>query len=194
MKLSFSTLGCPDFTWPDIYSMAKDLGFSGIEMRGLGGNLFSVHAAPFKPENLAATRAQLSRLKLEICCLSSGCALRFGDRHAQTIAELKEYIALAEALGTPYIRILGDLTAEPTTDFDDELVIGPMKELAPIAEAAGVTLLIETNGVYSHTARLADVLARIGSDSVAALWDLNHPYRFGGEDPAESSTRPSQVK
>ena len=183
MKLSFSTLGCPDFAWSDIYSMAKDFGFSGIEMRGLGGNIFSVHAAPFKPENLEATRAQLRRLKLEICCLSSGCALRFGERHAETIAELKEYIALAAALGTPYIRILGDLTAEPTTDFDDELVIGPMKELAPIAEAAGVTLLIETNGVYSHTDRLADVLARIGSDSVAALWDLNHPYRFGGEDP-----------
>ncbi len=183
MKLSFSTLGCPDFAWSDIYSMAKDFGFSGIEMRGLGGNIFSVHAAPFKPENLEATRAQLKRLKLEICCLSSGCALRFGERHAETIAELKEYIALAAALGTPYIRILGDLTAEPTTDFDDELVIGPMKELAPIAEAAGVTLLIETNGVYSHTDRLADVLARIGSDNVAALWDLNHPYRFGGEDP-----------
>ena len=183
MKLSFSTLGCPDFAWSDIYSMAKDFGFSGIEMRGLGGNIFSVHAAPFKPENLEATRAQLKRLKLEICCLSSGSALRFGERHAETIAELKEYIALASALGTPYIRVLGDLTAEPTTDFDDELVIGPMKELAPIAEAAGVTLLIETNGVYSHTDRLADVLARIGSDSVAALWDLNHPYRFGGEDP-----------
>ena len=183
MKLSFSTLGCPDFAWSDIYSMAKDFGFSGIEMRGLGGNIFSVHAAPFKPENLEATRAQLKRLKLEICCLSSGSALRFGERHAETIAELKEYIALAAALGTPYIRVLGDLTAEPTTDFDDELVIGPMKELAPIAEAAGVTLLIETNGVYSHTDRLADVLARIGSDSVAALWDLNHPYRFGGEDP-----------
>jgi fatty-acyl-CoA synthase len=183
MKLSFSTLGCPDFAWSDIYSMAKDFGFSGIEMRGLGGNIFSVHAAPFKPENLEATRAQLKRLKLEICCLSSGKALRFGERREETVAELKEYIALASALGTPYIRVLGDLTAEPTTDFDDELVIGPMKELAPVAEAAGVTLLIETNGVYSHTDRLADVLARIGSDSVAALWDLNHPYRFGGEEP-----------
>lgn len=32
MKLAFSTLGCPDFDWPDIYSMAKDLGFDGIEI------------------------------------------------------------------------------------------------------------------------------------------------------------------
>ena len=183
MKISFSTLGCPDFSWADIYTMAKDFGFNGIEMRGLGGDIFSVHASPFKPENLPATKAQLKRLKLEIACLSSGCALRFKERHDETIAELKEYIALAAALETPYIRVLGDLTAEPTTDFDDENVIEPMKILAPIAEEAGVTLLIETNGVYSDTARLADVLARIGSDNVAALWDFNHPYRFNGETP-----------
>ena len=183
MKISFSTLGCPDYSWSEIYSMAKDFGFHGIEMRGLGGDIFSVHASPFKPENLPATKAKLKRLKLEICCLSSGCALRFKDKHDESIAELKEYIALAQALETPYIRVLGDLTAEPTTDFDDENVIEPMKILAPIAEEAGVTLLIETNGVYSDTARLADVLAQIGSDNVAALWDFNHPYRFNGETP-----------
>ena len=183
MKLSFSTLGCPDFGWTDIYTLAKDCGFHGIEMRGLGGDIFSVHASPFRPENLARTKAELKRLKLEICCLSSGCALKFADRHNETIEELKEYIALASALETPYIRVLGDLTAEPGEDFPDEYVIEPMKILAPIAEEAGVTLLIETNGVYSDTARLADVLAQIGSDSVAALWDWNHPYRYNGESP-----------
>ena len=101
MKISFSTLGCPDYSWSEIYSMAKDFGFHGIEMRGLGGDIFSVHASPFKPENLPATKAKLKRLKLEICCLSSGCALRFKDKHDESIAELKEYIALAQALETP---------------------------------------------------------------------------------------------
>ncbi len=183
MKLSFSTLGCPDYGWTEIYTLAKDCGFHGIEMRGLGGDIFSVHASPFRKENLADTKATLKRLKLEICCLSSGCALRDTDRHAETIEELKEYITLAQELETPYIRVLGDLTAEPGEDFPDENVIEPMKILAPIAEDAGVTLLIETNGVYSDTARLADVLARIGSDNVAALWDWNHPYRYNGESP-----------
>ncbi|MBE6616503.1 MAG: AMP-dependent synthetase [Ruminococcaceae bacterium] len=183
MKISFSTLGCPDFSWADIFALAKDFGFHGIEVRGIGGDIFSGSTSPFRPEKLASTKEKLKRLKLEICCLSSGCALRFADRHEETIEELKKYIALAAELDTPYIRVLGDPAAEPTTDFDDELVIGPMKILAPIAEEAGVTLLIETNGVYSDTARLADVLARIGSDNVAALWDFNHPYRFNGELP-----------
>ncbi len=185
MKMSFSTLGCPDFSWADICSLAKDFGFHGIEMRGLGDNIFAVNS-PFKRENLAKTKEQLKKLRLEICCLSSGCALRYADRRDENIAELKKYIETAEALGTPYIRVLGDLAAEPTDDFDDEPVIEQLRELAVFAEKAGVMLLVESNGVYSNTVRLADVLARVASDSVAALWDFNHPYRFAGEMPEET--------
>ena len=47
MKTCFSTLACPNFTWQEIYSMAKDFGFDGIEIRGLGQDIFSVKAAPF---------------------------------------------------------------------------------------------------------------------------------------------------
>ena len=130
MKLSFSTLACPGYTWPEIYSFAKDFGFHGIEVRGLGDDIFSVRS-PFLPENITETKATLRRLKLEICCLSSGCALRFPDKHEETIAELTRYIETAKALGVPYIRVLGDKTAEPRDDFPDEYVIEPMKRLAP---------------------------------------------------------------
>ncbi|MBQ6677766.1 MAG: AMP-binding protein, partial [Clostridia bacterium] len=181
MKIAFSTLGTPDFTWDEIWSMAKDLGFGGIEMRGLGGTKFSASSGPFRDENLAKTRETLERMKLEISCLSSGCALRFPEQREESVSLLKRYITVASALGCKFIRVLGDRTAEITTDFDDEYVIAPMRQLAPIAEAAGVTLLIETNGVYSHTDRLASVLAAIGSDAVGALWDMHHPYRFAGE-------------
>ena len=39
MKLSFSTLGCPDFNWSEIYSMARDFRFDGIEVRGIGDDI-----------------------------------------------------------------------------------------------------------------------------------------------------------
>ena len=42
MKISFSTLACPEYSWSDIYSMAKDIGFNGIEIRGLGNDIFAV--------------------------------------------------------------------------------------------------------------------------------------------------------
>ncbi|HIQ58136.1 MAG TPA: AMP-binding protein [Candidatus Merdivicinus intestinavium] len=186
MKLAFSTLGCPDFDWTDIYTMAKDFGFSGIELRGLGDDIFSIHARPFREENLPETLSLLRSKHLEIPCLSTGCALKDTGRREETLAEIREYIALAEKLGTPYIRILGDLTAAPMGEVDDEAVLSALKALVPDAEKAGVTLLVETNGVYSDTARLRDLLNRTESDNVAALWDVHHPYRFAGESPEET--------
>ncbi|MBQ8165060.1 MAG: AMP-binding protein [Clostridia bacterium] len=181
MKLSFSTLGCPDFSWSDIYSMAKDFGFNGIELRGFGNNIFSVHAEPFSDNEIDNTISQLKRLRLEICCISSGNAISAKDAQTETIAELKSYIELAKKLGTPYIRVLGDLKIEPGSDIDDECVVATLKELVPYAEKAGVTLLVETNGVYSDTKRLGELLTKVESDFVGALWDLHHPYRFNNE-------------
>ena len=48
MKLSFSTLACPEYSFSDMYAMAKDLGFDGIEVRGLGNDIFdNRHNMPF---------------------------------------------------------------------------------------------------------------------------------------------------
>ena len=65
MKLAFSTLGCLDFSWPEIYSMASDFGFDGIEIRGLGKDIFAVEAQPFTEEQLPKTINKLSELGIE---------------------------------------------------------------------------------------------------------------------------------
>lgn len=181
MKIAFSTLGCPDFDWSDIYSMAKDLGFDGIEIRGLGKDIFAVKAQPFTEAELPNTIRKLKELRLEIPCLSSGCCLKFADKAEQNYNEIVQYIELANKLGTPYVRILADLEPQPQGDVDDEAVLAQLRRLIPIAEEKGVTMLIETNGVYTDTKRLAELLESAASDAVGALWDLHHPYRFAGE-------------
>lgn len=186
MKIAFSTLGCPEFSWSDIYSMAKDFGFDGIEIRGLGKDIFAVNAKPFLDENLKDTVKKLSDLNLEIPCLSSGCCLKFADKTEENIKEIKEYITLAAKLGTPYIRVLADLKPEPNGDVDDNIVLATLKKLIPEAEEKNITLLVETNGVYSDTSRLAKLLADTCSDTVAALWDIHHTYRFGNETPEKT--------
>ena len=35
MKTAFSTLGCPGWSWDEIFATAKDLGLDGIEVRGV---------------------------------------------------------------------------------------------------------------------------------------------------------------
>jgi fatty-acyl-CoA synthase len=186
MKIAFSTLGCPDFDWTDIYSMAKDLGFGGIEIRGLGNEIFAVKAQPFTESQLPQTIKKLSELRLEIPCLSSGCCLKFAGQAEQNYQEIMQYITLAVKLGTPYIRILADQKPQPDGEVDDAVVLAALRRLAPVAEEKHVTLLVETNGVYSDTNRLRELLDHVASDAVAALWDTHHPYRFAGETPGRT--------
>ena len=186
MKLAFSTLGCPDFSWSDIYSCAKDFGFKGIEMRGLGDDIFSLRAKPFRDDNIESTVAQLQRLHLEIPCLSSGCALKYADKKDENIAEIRRYIDLAAKLGSKYIRILGDEHSFEDGEVDDNVVLDTLNALVPYAEEKDVILLVETNGIYADTSRLRALLDSIPSDNVAALWDIHHPFRFKDETPEQT--------
>ncbi|MBO5869489.1 MAG: AMP-binding protein [Clostridia bacterium] len=184
MKLSFSTLACPGYGFSDIYAMATDLGFDGIEVRGLGDDIFdNKHNMPFAAENLADTVKKLASLGLEIPILSSDCCLKhkaLADENKRIVAE---YIKAAKALGTKFVRVLGDDGPTAVDDGDDDEVLSQLLSILPMAEEANVTLLLETNGVYSDTARLKSLLDKVPSDNVAALWDIHHPYRFAKESP-----------
>ena len=56
-------------------------------------------------------------------------------------------------------------------------------QLAALAEHYGVTLLIETNGIWCDSEKLAGLLQAVNSKHLGALWDVHHPYRFLGESP-----------
>jgi len=183
MKLAFSTVGCPDFYWDDVYTMAKDFGYDGIEIRGLGADIHAIKGNPFGEDRLEHTIAQLRSMRLQISCLASGCILKWAGSAENNHRKICEYIDLAAQLGTPYIRLLGDDRIYPESEVDDEIVIAALRRLAPVAEEKGVTLLLETYGAYCDSARLARVLSEVASDSVAALWDMNHTYRVAKEAP-----------
>ena len=163
--------------------MAKDFNFDGIEIRGLGDNIYSTKAAPFTDEELPNTLDKLKELDIEISCLSSGEPVNNLETKDKAIAEITDYVELASKLSTKYVRVLGDKLPAPEGEVDDDVVIGIMKELVPVAEKNDVVLLLETNGVYSDTSRLKKVLDSINSQHVQALWDVHHPYRFQGESP-----------
>ena len=184
MKLSFSTLACPEYSFSDMYAMATDLGFDGIEVRGLGRDIFdNKRNMPFAKENVGETAKMLSSLGLEVSCLSSDCCLKHPALFEENLRIITEYISAAKELGTKYVRVLGDDGPEAIDDGNDEEVIKQLKAIVPLAEKEGVTIIIETNGVYSDTLRLKKVLDEIHSDNIKALWDIHHPYRFANESP-----------
>ncbi len=184
MNISFSTLGCPRWSFSEIAATAVDLGYQGIEVRGIGKDISAPSVPEFSDENLPRTLAELKRMNLSIPCLDSDCCIHLRDHEEAVDAEIEAYVLLAEKLGTPYVRIMATAPVpQPVGIVDESYICSRAVRLGAIAKAHGVKLLIETHGVWSDSARLARLLSCIGSDSVGALWDVHHPYRFMGEKP-----------
>ncbi|MDD2648569.1 MAG: sugar phosphate isomerase/epimerase [Eubacteriales bacterium] len=187
MKLSFSTLGCPRWTWREIVSTAHDLGYDGIEVRGVGKDISVPSVPEFSEANWKKTAASLEKLGLEIPCLSSDLCIHVRESAEHTHREAAAYCALAKRMNVKYIRIMGTAAVpQPMGRVDEAFVRDEAALLSEIAAENGVTLLIETNGVWASSERLARLIDDVGSENVQALWDVHHPYRFMGEKPQDT--------
>ena len=186
MKLAFSTLGCPNWTWNEIVSTAKDLGMNGIEVRGVYNDLNSYDSPTFQKANIETTTSKLKNLGLEICIFSSSAVISDQKRIDEYMNETGRYVTLAAETGAKYVRVLGDRSPEPKDEVDDEYVIFRLKKLCVFAEKYDVTLLIETNGAYADTSRLAKLIESTGKPNAGILWDVHHPYRFMNEPVSDS--------
>lgn len=109
MKLAFSTLACPDWSWDKILDEAAQLGYDAIEIRGIENEMVLPHCPPFMPDQLEKTRAQLRQSGLSICALDTSCAFHDEARYDASIHEGMATIKLAQQLNVPYIRVFGDM-------------------------------------------------------------------------------------
>ena len=184
MKLSFSTNGWNGFTWEDFYTMAKDLGFSGIEIHDIGEQAFQGVNGPLRKENVSKTARKMANLGLSIPCVNVLCDISCKDKYDDNVTEIIEHISLAKKLGSPYVRLRA---GETSNDETDDICADVLAAVKDFAEETEVTILVETVGVYADTKRLADLLNRFACDNISALWDFNHPYR-AGESPETTIT------
>lgn len=186
MKFAFSTLGCPSWSWGEILSAAHDLHYDGVEIRGLGRELYAPRIGIFQPQNWPETQQRLQALGVSISCLTSACYLGDKEDRENMLAMGRAYIDTAELIGAPNIRFLGDEKAEPGDDVDIDYVTENLKELAAYARGKSVSVLLETNGVFASTSICAKVMKAVDEPQAGLLWDVHHPYRYMSESPEVS--------
>lgn len=185
MKLSFSTLGCPSWSFNDILSTAKDLGFDGIEIRGIGSVMYAPRIESFSKDNCEALKEKLAKRNIEIPIFSSGAALADPEKAAASFVEACDYINCAARMGVKYVRIMGTDRPE-ITDGDFDLCAKLYGLVCEYGKIMGVTPLIETNGKLSSSDEILRLLENTASDNVGVLWDLHHTVRYGNETPEET--------
>ncbi|MFD0682848.1 MULTISPECIES: sugar phosphate isomerase/epimerase family protein [unclassified Paenibacillus] len=185
MKLSFTTLGCPEWELDLIIKRAVEYGFDAIDFRGLTGEM-NIYKLPDFSSQLSHTRDQIMDAGLKVSCFSSSVHMFSADKYAQNLAEIKEYARLCSFFGTRYIRVFGGSIGE--TDWAEaiETIVRHFKETGAIAKENGVKLLLETHDDWTSCADVKAVMEQVDPEAVGVLWDLHHPIRTLGEQPEDT--------
>jgi sugar phosphate isomerase/epimerase len=192
LPISFSTLGCPEWSWKQILSEADRLGFRGIEIRGLQDEMDLPKWPGFQGSRLKESRQDVEALGLVISDLGASSNMHVkepGERRKQ-LDEGRRFIDLAHELGVPYVRMFGDRI--PPGEAREEVmkrVVDGFQEMASHAKAAGVVVLIESHGDFTRSNDLEEILTRVDSEAFALLWDAHHTFVSAGEAPAETWKR-----
>ena len=185
MKLAFSTLGCPAWSLDQVVATASDLGYEGVELRLLDGEVI--------PPDLPAGERQrvkkaFASAGIPIVCLDTSARFTAPEPEARRRQEqdVRAYLALANEWEAPLIRIFGGNLAPGVDEAQGVAYLAEsLNHLAPDAERAGVTIALETHDAFSAGRLVAEVMKRVPSPRVAPLWDTHHPYRMG-ETPQQT--------
>jgi sugar phosphate isomerase/epimerase len=191
--LSFSTLGCPKWPWRNVLDQASRLGYAGIELRGLEGEIDLLKRPEFSARSLAASLKDLAALDLVITDL--GASARLHEPVATVLAaqmdEARRYIDLAHRLGAPWVRVFPDrfVPGEPR-EATIARVGANLAELGWFAKGSGVGVLVESHGEFTDSPSLEAMMKAAGdAPGVGLLWDTHHTVSAGKEKPGDTWAR-----
>ncbi|HEV7331290.1 MAG TPA: sugar phosphate isomerase/epimerase family protein [Flavisolibacter sp.] len=187
--LSFSTLGCPDWTFPQITDFARQHGYSGIEVRGLQRQMDLPQCPEFStPENRRATMAIMKKKGLQFVGLGSSDNLHSeGEERAKNLSDAKRFIDLAQQINCPYVRVFpNNFPKEREKAATIQLIIDGLKTLGDYAKDKNVMVLLETHGDVVWTADLLAIMQGAAHPAVGLIWDISNMWTVTKEDPAEA--------
>jgi len=187
MKVSFSTLGCPDWTLRQVIDLARRERYDGVELRFIEGDAALWKRPEFTGAGLADSVATLRDEGLAVSCVDTSCFFHSPDaaERGQVLEEGRRMVALAAALGAPGIRIFGDRVQPGATREDTEgWVAEALHVLGVEADAAGLEAWLETHGDFAPAGATAAIVRRAGGRGTGVIWDPANAFAESGEPPA----------
>jgi sugar phosphate isomerase/epimerase len=185
MKLSFSTLGCPNWNIRRIVEYAKRYRYDGVELRGAGRQHISLEVSHIERREI---RSLFEDNGIEICCISP--YTRFSspvkEGRETNIETLVRYCELAREMEAPLVRsFIGDVLSDVSEADYMSYIPEALHIVGEKIKGLGVDIVIETHDYFSTGKLIASLIERSESENIKALWDIWHPYR-SGENPKET--------
>ena len=188
LKLSFSTLGCPDWTFDNILSFAKEHGYSGIEVRGILKEMDLPKVPEFSSLQLPSTLQKMKDHNLVFTDLGSSAAMHFpeGAERIKNLDDGKRFIDLAAKLQCPNIRVFpNQLPKDRDRQQTLDLIARGLRELGKYANGTNVHVLLESHGEVIYKKDLKYIMETAGHQHVGLVWDICNMWSVTKEGPAE---------
>lgn len=176
---SISTLGCPDFSLEQVFALAQRHQLDAVELRALAGtiDLPSVFAAGYgSPANLA------NRMKdAPMPIVSLDTSLKLAENSPADRDDFLRFLPWAEAAGVPWLRVFdGGHSAEAATH---QAMASTVQWWRTQRKANGwkADIMVETHDALFTTSAIKQFVGL--APGTAVLWDAQHTWKNGGEDP-----------
>ena len=189
LLLSFSTVGCPDWTFDQIIHFAKVHDYNGIELRGIQRELDLVKCREFNsPAAIALSRKKVEDKGLQMVCLGSSAVLHepMGLKRQKNIDEGKRFIDLANGLNCNAIRVFPDkFPTETTREKTLENMSETLLALAAYTKGSSVQVLVETHGELLQAAEILKLMQSLAGTQTGLVWDFVNMWTKTNIPPSE---------
>lgn len=182
MKLSFTTLGCPDWSTEEIARRAREYGYAGVELRTADdGNHLSPLASSAELAKVARVFDDGGVSIMSVLGYASFASLdpSVVEKGRET---LRRNISIARALKAPFIRAYGGRLPEGA---DRDRIVGTVVEalrpLATEAAAAGVRIGLETHDDWCPGAEIMRLVRGVDSPALGIVYDIFNSFADGRE-------------
>jgi sugar phosphate isomerase/epimerase len=191
VKLSFSTLACPEWSMPEIIAIASSAGYDGIELRFVENEDSFWKLPAFRGAQMASTKRALSDHGLTISCVDTSCRFHSPDaqERARWLEEGERMAELAASLNAPGIRVFGEkIQAGADRASTRAWIADSIRTLGERVATSGIEVWLETHGDFASASATAELLAESRSLKIGVVWDPANGFLESGERPQEGAS------
>jgi len=189
--LSFSTLGCPDWSFTEFTDFAVAHGYDGIELRGIQREMELTRCKELSTLQSRSETLKIMKDKgLRFVDLGSSATLHFSDpaERLKNLDEGRRFIDLAEQLDCPFIRVFPNNLPkdEQQKAATLDLIAKGLLELADHAKGSNVSVLMETHGDLVKISDLQTVMQSAQHPNLGLVWDVTNMWTITKEPPVDA--------
>jgi sugar phosphate isomerase/epimerase len=188
VKLSYSTLACPQWDWQRAIEVAHALRYDGIEWRLVDGKMIDSDFPPNQAEEIGAAVADYG---LGVPALDTSIQLTIppGARRNATVHDVRRYLVLAERFGASFLRVFAGTYGQEVEDaLAQDWTQDVLRALEPALDDTSVRLAVELHdcgwnraGVRGVTSSdfITRLIDAVGPKSAGVQWDVGNSIAEG---------------